>query len=136
MLFNVPIIVLRAKNCYNAYSPDVDGCFATGKTMAEAVERFQRIAGPSLRKMIDDGKLVDDDCVGVTMAAVNVPDRLPEDITDGDFAAALKAWRQLLSYTQKELAKEWDVTPETISEWERGRRKIPGTVRSLLAQTR
>ena len=136
MLYNVPIIVLRAKNCFNAYSPDVDGCFATGRTIADAIERFQRIAGASLRKMIDDGREVDDDCVGVSMAAVSVPDRLPEDMTAADDASALKAWRQRLSYTQKQLAEEWDVTPETISEWERGRRKMPGPVRSLLAQAR
>ncbi len=132
-LVNTPVIVMRAKNCYNAYSPDVDGCFATGRTVAEVIVRFQRAAAASIRKMIDDGKPVDNDCVVVTMVALDVPDRLPEDAAVNP-VDRLRAFRKQLECTQRELAKQWEVTPETISEWERGKRDIPGPVRALLPQ--
>ncbi|MBE9045750.1 type II toxin-antitoxin system HicB family antitoxin [Pleurocapsales cyanobacterium LEGE 10410] len=35
-----PIIIEKAKNNYAAYSPDVPGCVATGKTIEEVKQQF------------------------------------------------------------------------------------------------
>ncbi len=35
------IIIEKTKNNYSAYSPDVDGCVTTGKTIAETIKNMQ-----------------------------------------------------------------------------------------------
>lgn len=35
------IIIEKAENCYNAYSPDVPGCIATGKTKDETIKNLK-----------------------------------------------------------------------------------------------
>jgi transcriptional regulator with XRE-family HTH domain len=39
------------------------------------------------------------------------------------FPARLTKYRKSNGWTQKQIAKKWDVSPETISAWERGRRR-------------
>lgn len=79
-----------------------------------------------LNGMVEDGEdLVDDSTMFCLMT---VP------VRDGGEATGqtLREYRKRRGMTQAELAKKWEVAPESISEWERGRRELPGTVKSLL----
>lgn len=131
MLKNVATIVLKAGNCYNAYSPDVPGCFATGRSVSEALEKLRGLLGNQIRHVLDQGGRYDEP-QAVTMLAVDVPETTPEAAVD-DPAGALRKYRRGRKLTQAQFAKLIDVTQETISEWERGRRKIPGAVRMLVS---
>lgn len=37
----IPVVVLKTRNCYNAFSPVVDGCAVTAKTIDEALTRIR-----------------------------------------------------------------------------------------------
>ena len=82
MLVKIPILVLRAGNCYNAYSPEVDGCMATGATPFLAVEKFVKIAGNGIRHQMSNGLWTDNDSVLAVLRGVDVPDKLPEETTE------------------------------------------------------
>jgi DNA-binding transcriptional regulator YiaG len=47
-------------------------------------------------------------------------------------AARLVSLRSALGMTQRELAKEFMVSPGSIALWERGQRTIPGAVLKLM----
>jgi transcriptional regulator with XRE-family HTH domain len=44
----------------------------------------------------------------------------------------IKNLRQVLGFSQRELAKEFDVSPAAVALWENGSRPVPGPVRKLL----
>lgn len=132
MLTTVPITVWKAGNNYNAYSDTVPGCMATGRTIPEVVRKLQAMLPEQIRSLIDAGKLEPDELDGVvscTLVTVDVP--MPTD-EKSDWPQILFRWRKSRGFTQRVLASELEVAPETISEWERGARKIPGPVRLLL----
>jgi len=131
MLKNVAAVVLKAKNCYNAYSPDVPGCLATGRSVTEALEKLRRVLGNQIRHLLDQGETYDEPEAAV-MLAVDVPEATPESAAQ-DPPQALRRFRENRKLTQAQFARMIEVTQETISEWERGRRRIPGAVRMLVS---
>jgi predicted RNase H-like HicB family nuclease len=49
------IVREKAGNNYSAYSPDLPGCVATGKTRNDAEERMHEAISMHIRGMIEDG---------------------------------------------------------------------------------
>lgn len=37
----IPVVVLKTRNCYNAFSPQVDGCVVTAKTIDSALGKIR-----------------------------------------------------------------------------------------------
>lgn len=37
----IPVVVLKTRNCYNAFSPLVDGCAVTAKTIDSALSQMK-----------------------------------------------------------------------------------------------
>lgn len=48
------VVVERAANNYSAYSPDLPGCIATGRTREETRQRMQEAIELHLRGMVAD----------------------------------------------------------------------------------
>ncbi len=75
MLENYLIIIEKQKNNYSAYSPDVDGCIATGATPDEARKEFLSALEFHFEGLKEDGLTIPkpsssfaftaDDCTGV-----------------------------------------------------------------------
>ncbi len=59
---------------------------------------------------------------------------MTEDVTplDAELATRLKELRQLLGYSQRDMAAEFQVTHGAISQWESGDRPIPGPIARLI----
>lgn len=38
---SIPVVVLKTRNCYNAFSPQVDGCALTAKTIDGALRKMR-----------------------------------------------------------------------------------------------
>jgi predicted RNase H-like HicB family nuclease len=49
------IVIEKAGKNYSAYSPNLPGCIATGKTGEETVERMHDAIGMHIHGIIDDG---------------------------------------------------------------------------------
>lgn len=49
------IVVVKTKTGYSAYSPDVDGCIATGRTRSQAESRMRGALLFHLEGLRDDG---------------------------------------------------------------------------------
>ena len=49
------IIIEKAENNYSAYSPDLEGCIATGKTREKAEENMYEAVKMHLHGMQEDG---------------------------------------------------------------------------------
>lgn len=50
------IVVEKSQRGYSAYSPDVPGCIATGKTMEKTVADMKSALSLHLRAIADDGE--------------------------------------------------------------------------------
>jgi predicted RNase H-like HicB family nuclease len=37
----IPVVILKTKSGYNAFSPSVEGCVATGKTIDTIIKKFR-----------------------------------------------------------------------------------------------
>jgi len=61
------IIFERTSTGYSAYAPDLDGCIATGKTLAITRKRMEGALNMHLSAMVRDG------------------DPIPEPATEGDY---------------------------------------------------
>lgn len=126
MLRNILVAVCKSDTGYGAYAPDYPGCVATGATPEEAKRHIAEALELHLRGMLEDGEpLPEDNCdFGIVQVVVPSAGRV-----DG---RALRLFRKRRGLTQAELADKLDVTKETISEWERNNREIPGTLRFAL----
>jgi predicted RNase H-like HicB family nuclease len=49
------IVVEKAGKNYSAYSPDLPGCVATGKTQEETEERMHEAIEMHIRGLVEDG---------------------------------------------------------------------------------
>jgi len=49
------IVIEKANGNYSAYSPDLPGCVATGRTKQEAEERMREAIGMHLAGLAEDG---------------------------------------------------------------------------------
>jgi predicted RNase H-like HicB family nuclease len=54
-MYRFLIVIEKAGKNYSAYSPDLPGCVATGKTRNEAEERMHEAISMHLRGLIEDG---------------------------------------------------------------------------------
>lgn len=125
---NILIGISKAGNCYNAHSPYFPGCMATGASADEAKHRLIRALSAHIAGMVEDGEYVPDG--DEFYAVVSVPlVGVDAGKIDGEY---LRAYRKKLGFTQAEMAAKLEVTKESISEWERNRRVLPGTVKFAL----
>ena len=51
-----PVITEKGENNYSAYSPEVSGCAATGKTVEETLETMKAALEFHFEGMIEDGE--------------------------------------------------------------------------------
>ncbi|MCR4418857.1 MAG: type II toxin-antitoxin system HicB family antitoxin [Clostridia bacterium] len=49
------IVIEKAEGNYSAYSPDVPGCVATGKTPEEARRKMQEALEMHIKGLVEDG---------------------------------------------------------------------------------
>ncbi len=125
---NVLIGISKAGNCYNAHAPDFPGCLATGRTADEARQNVVRALADHIRGMVEDGEYIPEGDEFYSVVSVPVPG-LDKSQINGEY---LKAYRKKLGLTQAEMADKLEVTKESISEWERDRRDLPGTIKFAL----
>ena len=52
---NITIIIEKAKSNYSAYSPDLSGCIATGKTREEAEQNMHEAIEMHIQGLLEDG---------------------------------------------------------------------------------
>jgi predicted RNase H-like HicB family nuclease len=50
------IVIEKGKNNYSAYSPDVLGCVATGKTIEETISNMKEVLEFHIEGMLEDGE--------------------------------------------------------------------------------
>jgi predicted RNase H-like HicB family nuclease/DNA-binding XRE family transcriptional regulator len=118
--------ISKAGNAYGAHAPEFPGCVATGKTAGEAKQNLIKSLAAHIKGMMEDGEHIpeSDDFYAI----VAVP--LDKGKIRGEY---LRSYRKKFGMTQAELAETLGVTKESISEWERNRRDLPGTVKFALA---
>ncbi len=126
---NILIGISRAGNCYNAHAPNFPGCLATGKTADEAKRNIVSALAAHIRALLEDGDYIPDGDEFYAMVSVPVMGMDNEAVT----GEHLRAYRKKYALTQAEMAEKLGVTKESISEWERGARDLPGTVKFALA---
>lgn len=54
-MYRFLVVIEKAAHNYSAYSPDLPGCVATGKTRDEAAVRMHEAIEMHVRGMIEDG---------------------------------------------------------------------------------
>ena len=64
------IVIEKAGKNYSAYSPDLPGCIATGKTREETEERMHEAIEMHIRGLIEDGMAVPKSHSSATFVAV------------------------------------------------------------------
>ena len=130
----IPVIIEKADRNYTASSPYAEGCFATGRTPEEAVTRLEAIAGDQIRELMNSGELEAgelDDLVSITMLTVAIP-AVPIGGDPDAPAEALRSFRKGHRMTQAQFAARLDITQATVSDWESGKRDVPGPVRAMI----
>jgi predicted RNase H-like HicB family nuclease len=55
---NYLVIIEKGENNYSAYSPDILGCTATGKTVEETLETMKEVLEFHFEGMIEDGDAI------------------------------------------------------------------------------
>ncbi len=128
---NVLIGISKAGNCYNAHAPAFPGCLATGKTADEAKSNLINALMLHIRGMLEDGEYIPegDDFYAVVSVPIT---KLSSDKITGKY---LREYRKKYGLTQSEMAEKLGVTKESVSEWERERRELPGTIKFALKAT-
>ena len=128
---NVLIGISKAGNCYNAHAPSFPGCLATGKTVDEAKRNITSALSMHIRGMVEGGDYIPDG--DEFYATVSVP---VAGVDRGKITGKhLREYRKKYDLTQAEMAEKIGVTKESISEWERDRRELPGAVKFALAES-
>ena len=123
---NILIGISKAGNAYGAHAPEFPGCIATGKTADEAKTNLIKALSIHIKGMMEDGEHIPEG--DEFYAFVSVP------VDKGKITGEhLRSYRKKYGLTQAELAETLGVTKESISEWERNRRGLPGTVKFALA---
>ena len=128
MLMKILYGVCHAGNCYNAYAADYPGCIATGKTAKEARDRLTEALKAHIEAMIEDSDELPTENIDGGFLVVDISESKDKKIDGG----TLREYRNRVGLTQDELAAKWEVTKATISEWENGRRDLPGPVKFAL----
>ena len=123
------IAIENAGKNYSAYAPEIPGCISTGPTVEDTKRRMVEALEAHIETMIEDGVDPDlpDDDTAYCLVSVRVPTR-GKDAT----GETLRDYRRRNGLTQEALASKLEVTKATISEWENGKRPLPGTMKFVL----
>jgi predicted RNase H-like HicB family nuclease len=70
MMHRFLIVIEKAGKNYSAYSPDLPGCVATGKTREETEERMHEAIEMHIQGLIEDGMPVPKSHSSATFVAV------------------------------------------------------------------
>ena len=57
-MYRFLVVIERAKGNYSAYSPDLPGCVATGKSIAETERRMHQAIQMHVQGLVEDGTTV------------------------------------------------------------------------------
>lgn len=123
------IAIENAGRNYCAYAPEINGCITVGTTVEETKRNMVEALEGHLSTMVKNGDeldLPDDDTVYCLVSV-----RIPSD-GEGATGETLREYRKRSGLTQEEMASKLEVTKATISEWENGKRPLPGTVKFAL----
>ncbi|MGC8474033.1 MAG: type II toxin-antitoxin system HicB family antitoxin [Candidatus Dormibacteria bacterium] len=66
-LHGYPVVVERSETGFGAYAPDLPGCVATGRTIAETLERMAVAIAAHLEGMGEDGEPIPEPSVAVAI---------------------------------------------------------------------
>jgi len=55
-MYKLLIVIEKSETGYSAYSPDLPGCVAAGKTAAEAEKRMYEAVEMHIQGMLEDGE--------------------------------------------------------------------------------
>ena len=129
MLKQVLIAIENAGKNYSAYSPEIPGCITVGDTVEETKRNMVEALEGHIAAMQEKGEPVElpDDDTTYCLVAIRVLSKNKR--ISGE---TLREYRQRSGFTQDELAAKLEVTKATISEWENGKRPLPGTVKFAL----
>ena len=129
MLKQVLIAIENAGKNYSAYAPEVPGCVTVGDTVEETKRNMVEALEGHVAALLDKGEKVElpDDDTTYCLVAIRLPSR--NEAVSGE---TLREYRRRSGLTQEELAAKLEVTKATISEWENGKRPLPGTVKFAL----
>jgi Uncharacterized conserved protein len=127
---NILIGITKAGNSYNAHAPAFPGCLATGKTADEARKNIVEALELHILGMMEDGEHIPEGDEFYSFVTVPLPG-LDKKVIDGKY---LREYRKHRNLTQADMAQKLEVTKESISEWERGKRELPGSIKFVLAE--
>ncbi len=68
------IVIEKAAKNYAAYAPDIPGCIATGKTVAETLRLMREALELHLEGMVEDGEAIPDPVSMVEYVEVRWPE--------------------------------------------------------------
>ncbi len=57
-MYRFLVVIERANGNYSAYSPDLPGCVATGKTVPETEQNMHEAMGMHVQGLLEDGLMV------------------------------------------------------------------------------
>jgi predicted RNase H-like HicB family nuclease len=67
------IVIEKGKKNYGAYAPDVPGCVATGKTVAEVIQSMREALEFHFQGMAEDGQPIPDPLTRCDYVEVSLP---------------------------------------------------------------
>jgi len=67
------IVIEKAGNTFSAYSPDLPGCAATGRTREEAEKRMHEAIEMHIRGLVEDGLPIPPSHATATFIAIESP---------------------------------------------------------------
>lgn len=68
------IVIEKSETGYSAYSPDLPGCVATGKTAKEAERRMYEAVEMHIQGMLEDGTPIPEPSSSSVYAIIQKPD--------------------------------------------------------------
>lgn len=73
------IVIEAGPPNYSAYVPDLPGCVATGKTIAEVTRRLRKAISMHLAGMREDGQPIPEPRASMAMIEVRLPESTPAE---------------------------------------------------------
>ncbi len=73
-MYKFLIVIEKSETGYSAYSPDLPGCVATGKTAKEAERRMYEAVEMHIQGMLEDGTPIPEPSASSVYAIISKPE--------------------------------------------------------------
>ena len=73
-MYKILIVIEKSETGYSAYSPDLQGCVATGKTAKEAERRMYEAVEMHIQGMLEDGTPIPEPSSSSVYAIISKPE--------------------------------------------------------------